>query len=219
MSINRIPIFEGLEDAHAEKIESISQIRSFHKDEVIFSEGDPANGFYIVETGKVKIFKLSFDGKEQILHIYGPGNPFGEVPVFEGKSFPAYATAIQNSRLIFLERNRFVQVLSQTPSLAMSMLGMLSKKLREFTVQIENLSLKEVPARLASYILTLSAEQENEDKVALPLSKAQLANLIGTTPETLSRMLKKLSDEGYISVEARNISILDKEGLSDYSEG
>ena len=186
---------------------------------MIFSEGDPANGFYIVETGKVKIFKLSFDGKEQILHIYGPGNPFGEVPVFEGKNFPAYATAIQKSRLIFLERDRFVQVLSQTPSLAMSMLGALSGKLREFTVQIENLSLKEVPARLASYILTLSAEQKNEEKVRLPLSKNQLANLIGTTPETLSRMLKKLSDEGYISVQARDISILDAEGLSDYSEG
>ncbi|MCF8045208.1 MAG: Crp/Fnr family transcriptional regulator [Desulfarculaceae bacterium] len=185
---------------------------------MIFSEGDPANGFYIVETGKVKIFKLSFEGKEQILHIYGPGNPFGEVPVFEGKSFPAYATAIKDSNLIFLERDRFVKVLSQTPSLAMTMLGMLSRKLREFTVQIENLSLKEVPARLASYILTLSEEQENGGKVTLPLSKAQLANLIGTTPETLSRMLKKLSDEGFISVQAREISILDAEGLSDYSE-
>lgn len=183
---------------------------------MIFCEGDPANGFYILETGKVKIFKLSFEGKEQILHIYGPGIPFGEVPVFEGRNFPAYATAIQNSRLIFLERDRFVKVLSQTPSLAMTMLGMLSRRLREFTVQIENLSLKEVPARLASYILTLSAEQENEEKVTLPLSKNQLANLIGTTPETLSRMLKKLSDEGYISVQAREISIFDVEGLSEY---
>ncbi|MFO7752770.1 MAG: Crp/Fnr family transcriptional regulator [Desulfobacteraceae bacterium] len=215
--INRIPLFEGLDQDHVSRIESIAQIRTFKKDELIFSENDPADGFYIVEKGRVKIFKLSFDGKEQILHIYGPGNPFGEVPVFEGRSFPAFALAIQDSTLLFFPRKLFVQVLSDTPSLAMTMLGLLSRKLREFTVQIENLSLKEVPARLGSYILTLSVEQDNPDKVTLPLSKVQLANLIGTTPETLSRMFKKLSEEGYIRVESSNISILDPEGLSDLS--
>lgn len=191
---------------------------------MIFHEGDPARGFYIVETGKVKIFKLSLEGKEQILHIYGPGKPFGEVPVFEGTAFPASALAMARSTIIFIPRDKFVQLISDTPALAMNMLGMLSMRLREFTIQIENLSLKEVPARLASYFLTLSREKERKktrkpvNGIELPISKAQLANLIGTTPETVSRMLKKMADTRLITVSGRVITIDDPEGMADLAE-
>ena len=185
---------------------------------MIFQEGDNGNGIYIVETGKIKVFKLSLDGKEQILHIYGPGHTFGEVPVFQGKSFPASAMTLEPSGIIFLPRDRFVALITTTPALGMNMLADLSRRLRAFTVQIEALSLKEVPARLAAYFLTLSKEQKNKKKVRLPISKAQLSNLIGTTPETVSRMLKKMSDAGLIQVQTRTIEILDAEGLNELSE-
>jgi CRP/FNR family transcriptional regulator len=94
----------------------------------------------------------------------------------------------------------------------------LSKRLRDFTIQIENLSLKEVPARLAAYILTLSKEQQNEKQVTLPISKAQLANLIGTTPETVSRILKKMMSSSYIEVQTKTILINDLEALLELSE-
>ncbi len=171
-----------------------------------------------MQTGKIKVFKLSFEGKEQILHIYGPGHTFGEVPVFEGKSFPASSMALEASGILFLPRNRFVELITQAPALAMNMLADLSKRLRAFTVQIENLSLKEVPARLAAYILTLSREQNNQTRVTLPISKAQLSNLIGTTPETISRVLKKMSDLDLIRVRAKEILLKDLEGLSDLAE-
>ena len=190
----------------------------FEKGRLIFNEGEPGNGFYIVETGKVKIFKLSFEGKEQILHIYGPGKAFGEVPVFEGNNFPATAMAMAKSEIIFIPRDKFVTLIAETPGLAMNMLGMLSMRLREFTIQIENLSLKEVPARLASYILTLSKEHGKAEKVVLPISKAQLANLIGTTPETVSRVLKKMTDRALISVNTKVITIQDYDGLVDLSD-
>ncbi len=180
---------------------------------MIFNEGDPGSGFYIVEQGRIKVFKLSIDGKEQILHIYGRGRPFGEVPVFEGKSFPASAMAIKESTLLYMPRDKFVAVLSETPALAMNMLGVLSKRLREFTIQIENLALKEVPARIASYLVTLMREQSNNNEVLLPVSKVQLASLIGTTPETLSRIFKKMSEENLIGVAAGRISIKDYDGL------
>ncbi|MCP4021702.1 MAG: Crp/Fnr family transcriptional regulator [Desulfobacteraceae bacterium] len=189
----------------------------FDKSRMIFTEGDKADGFYIVEKGKVKVFKLSLDGKEQILHIYGPGNTFGEVPVFEGKHFPASAMAIEKSTIIFLERKKFVSVLTETPQLGMNMLADLSRRLREFTIQIENLSLKEVPARLAAYILTLAREQHNEKQVTLPISKVQLANLIGTTPETISRILKKMAASSLIKSKAKTIIIQDMEGLLELS--
>lgn len=195
---------------------------------MIFHEGDAASGFYIVETGKVKIYKLSLEGREQILHIYGPGKPFGEVPVFEGTQFPASALAMVKSRIIFIPRDKFVRLISDTPALGMNMLGMLSMRLREFTIQIENLSLKEVPARLASYFLTLSMENDpsggppenhnRSSRIELPISKAQLANLIGTTPETVSRMLKKMADSHLITVDGRWITINEPDGLADLSE-
>lgn len=169
------------------------------------------------------MFKLSFEGKEQILHIYGPGHTFGEVPVFEGKSFPASSMALTAAKIIFLPRKDFVELISDSPALAMGMLADLSKRLRAFTVQIENLSLKEVPARLAAYILTLAREGSPSPdhlpgKVTLPISKAQLANLIGTTPETVSRIFKKMGDAELITVETKDILIHDLDGLTELSD-
>jgi CRP-like cAMP-binding protein len=172
----------------------------------------------MVEKGKIKVFKLSYEGKEQILHIYGPGHSFGEVPVYEGKNFPASSMALEKSEIIFLPRDKFVDIITQTPGLGMNLLADLSRRLREFTIQIENLSLKEVPARLAAYVLTLSKEQKNEKKVVLPISKAQLSNLIGTTPETVSRVLKKMMDSSYIKDETKTILIEDYEGLLELSD-
>jgi CRP-like cAMP-binding protein len=218
-----------------EKIQAIALELRFTKGRLIFQEGDKGDGFYIVNTGKIKVFKLSFEGKEQILHIYGPGHTFGEVPVFEGKNFPASSMAIEDSSILFLPRDKFVNLITTTPALAMKMLADLSKRLRDFTVQIETLSLKEVPARLAAYLLTLASEQGleqgleqkpkqglnnkgNELKVTLPISKAQLANLLGTTPETISRIFKKMADAELIQVQTKDIFIRDLEGLSELSE-
>ena len=201
-----------------DKIQDIAQKTTFKKSQLIFQEGDRADGLYMVATGKIKVFKLSAEGKEQILHIYGPGHTFGEVPVFEGKHFPATSMALEKSEIIFLPRNRFVELIATTPALSMNMLADLSRRLREFTIQVENLSLKEVPARLAAYVITLAEEQKTEDGVELPISKAQLANLIGTTPETISRMLKKMGSKALIRTQGKNIQILDMDRLCELSE-
>ncbi len=126
--------------------------------------------------------------------------------------------AIEDSSILFLPRDKFVNLITTTPALSMNMLADLSKRLRAFTIQIENLSLKEVPARLAAYILTLAAEQKNDKKVTLPISKTQLSNLIGTTPETISRIFKKMADAQLIDVKTKNIFISDMEGLSELSD-
>ncbi|WP_084066689.1 Crp/Fnr family transcriptional regulator [Desulfocicer vacuolatum] len=217
--IRTIPLFSGLNKEDFEGITAIAQRKKYKKGELIFNEGDEGNGFYIVETGKVKIFKLSFGGKEQILHIYGPGKPFGEVPVFTGKNFPATAQAVVGSTLIFFPRKDFIARITENPSLALNMLAVLSKRLREFTVMVENLALKEVPARLASYLGVLTKEQNNLSVVTLPVSKNQLAGLLGTTPETLSRIFSKMSGQGLIGVDRGIISILDAQGVADMAEG
>lgn len=216
--LKTIPLFSGLYDEHLKKIAAIATTLNFDKGEMIFHEGDKGDGFYMVEKGTIKVFKMSFEGKEQILHIYGPGHTFGEVPVFEGKNFPASAMALEKAVIIFLPREKFVTLITSTPGLGMNLLADLSRRLREFTVQIENLSLKEVPSRLSAYFLTLSREQKNQKKVMLPISKAQLSNLIGTTPETVSRVLKKMMESSLIEVQAKTIVIKDIEGLQDLSE-
>lgn len=217
--LRTIPLFSGLNEKELMDITSIFQRKAYKKGELIFNEGDAGDGFYIVESGKVKIFKLSFGGKEQILHIYGPGKPFGEVPVFTGKNFPATAQAVVASTLFFFPRKDFIARITENPSLALNMLAVLSMRLRNFTVMVENLALKEVPARLASYLGVLTKEQNNVSVVTLPMSKNQLAGLLGTTPETLSRIFNKMSGDGLINVDRGIISILDAEELADMAEG
>jgi CRP/FNR family transcriptional regulator len=211
-------LFKGLPENELEKIEQVAVERHFKRGETIFSEGDEGSGFYIVAEGQVKIYKVSMDGKEQILHIFGPGEPFGEVPVFAGQQFPANAQAIAESHLLFFPRSAFVDLVTHNPSLAMNMLAVLSMRLRQFTVQVENLSLKEVPGRLAAYLIYLSEEQKNKDSVTLSISKGQLASLLGTIPETLSRIFAKMAGQNLIEVKDRHIEFRDRGGLEALAE-
>ena len=213
--IAAIPIFNGLPEDQIAAIKQIAVEKHINKGEIIFSEGEAGNGFFVIAEGRVKIFKVSAEGKEQILHIFGPGEPFGEVPVFAGQRFPAHAQALDKTRALFLPRAAIVDLVASNPSLALNMLAVMSKKLRQFAVQIENLSLKEMPARLASYLIYLAEEQGTEDVVNLSISKGQLASILGTIPETLSRIFAKLSGQDLIRVEGKKITLLDRQGVED----
>mgnify|MGYP002396593773 CR=1 FL=1 len=147
---------------------------------------------------------------------HGAGRP--ELLAVGGDVFPASAEAVKQSRVLFFPRDRFISLITEDPTLALNMLAVLSKSLRQFTVQIENLSLKEVPGRLAGYLLLLSEEQQNRVEVKLHISKGHLASFLGTIPETLSRILKKMSEQDLIQVNGRNISITDYEGLEILAE-
>jgi CRP/FNR family transcriptional regulator, dissimilatory nitrate respiration regulator len=208
-------LFQGLDLNERAAVAQLIHKKTYARGESIFFEDDDADGFYLVGAGQVKVFKMNPMGKEHILHIFGPGEPVGEVPVFSNQPFPASAEAIVESSLYFFPRKEFVALIEKNPSIALNMLAVLSKRLRQFAAQIENLSLKEVPARLAGYLLYTADEQEQGDVVKLPVSKGQLASLLGTIPETLSRIFAKLSEEGLIQVEGRQITILDREGLQD----
>jgi len=206
-------LFKGLPQEQIDIILDMTIEKQFVRGETIFFEGDEAKGFYIVTGGQVKVFKMNPLGKEHILHIFGAGEPIGEVPVFHNQPFPASAEALVKSRLIYFPRKDFVNLIEKHPSVSLNMLALLSMRLRQFASQIENLSLKEVPARLANYLIYVSEEQDNTDTIQLSVSKGQLASLLGTIPETLSRIFAKMSDEGLIRVEGRTITILNRAGL------
>jgi len=216
--IAAIPIFNGLPEDQISAIKQIAVEKTVNKGEILFSEGDEGKGFFVIAEGRLKVFKVSPEGKEQILHILGPGQPFGEVSVFAGQRFPANAQALDKARVIFLPRAAIVTLIAANPSLALNMLAVMSKKLRQFAVQIENLSLKEMPARLASYLIFLAEKQDAVDKVTLNISKGQLASILGTIPETLSRIFAKLAGQNLIRVEGKKITLLDRSGLEDLAD-
>lgn len=213
-----IPSFNGLSENQIEKIKQIIVHRHFNKGESIFFEGDHGDGFYVLVCGLVKIFKVSSEGKEHIMRILGAGEPFGQVAVYAGRSFPASAQAIAKSHLLFFPRTAFIELITKNPSLALSMLSVLSMRLREFTVHVENLALKEVPGRLAAYLLYLADEQENEKLVNLNVSKVQISSLLGTTPETLSRILTRLAGKGLIEIKRHEIKMLNHKGLEELAK-
>ena len=218
--IAAIPLFQGLSRGEYEDLAMIVVDQVIRKGQTIFEEGEEGSGFYVVLSGRVKIFKLSLDGKEQILHILTTGEPFGEVPVFAGEKFPAHAQAMEDSRVFFFPRPAFVDLVKKNPSLALNMLAVLSRRLRKFSSLIEDLSLKEVPGRLAAYLLYLAEGKKGKSEVILEISKNQLASLLGTIPETLSRILAKLTREGFIKPNGpRQIQLLDRKGLEELASG
>jgi CRP/FNR family transcriptional regulator, dissimilatory nitrate respiration regulator len=212
-------LFKGLPEKQLKELSGIALGHAYKKGQTIFSDGEEASGFYLLRSGRIKIFKLSFEGKEQILHIIGPGEPFGEVPVFAGERFPAYAEVMEESETIFFPKASFTELIKKDPMIAMNMLAILSRRLKQFTQLVESLSLKEVPQRLATYLLYLSEEQGGESNIDLNIAKGQLANILGTIPETLSRILSKMVNQDLIRVLGRTIKLVDKEGLEELASG
>jgi CRP/FNR family transcriptional regulator len=215
--IAAVPLFNGLPPDQLEAIKNIAIEKKISKGEMVVSEGDEGKGFFVIAEGRIKVFKVSAEGKEQILHIFEPGQPFGEVPVFAGQKFPANAQAIDKAKLWFFPRAAIVNLITANPSLALNMLSEMSRKLRLFAMQIENLSLKEMPERLASYLIHL-ADEQGQEEVTLKISKGQLASILGTIPETLSRIFAKLSATNLIRVEGKKITLRDREGLENLAE-
>lgn len=217
-SMRAIPLFQGLSSSAREALTGIVRHRRFQKGGVIFSEGESGHGFFVVTEGRVKIFKLSADGKEQILHIFGAGEPFGEVPVFTGRHFPAHAMALDAAETLYFPRDDFINLISSHPDVALNMMAVLSRRLHTFTDLIENLSLKEVPGRLAAFLL-YQCSPDAGNMIRLDISKAQLASILGTIPETLSRIMARMAQAGLIQLHGkREIEIVDRRLLKDLAQ-
>jgi CRP/FNR family transcriptional regulator len=214
-----IPLFQGLSEDAVAMLAGILREKSFSRGENIFSEGDASTGFYILVKGRVKVYKLSQEGKEQILHIVGSRELLGAVSAFSGSPYPAYADAMEKSAAFFFPRAEFMALIQREPAVVMNMMANLSMRLQHFTRMIEDLSLKEVPGRLAAYLLYMCDQSGCTGAVTIDIAKGQLASLLGTIPETLSRILRKLSERGIISVKGRTIVIKNRNALKEIIKG
>ena len=221
--LKQCPLFAGLKEEDLKRIRGIALFKQVGKKEVLFSDGEEAKGFYVILSGKVKLYKISPEGKEQILHVVSAPDAFAEAALFLEGSYPAFAESLNDCRLLFFPKRVFIQFIERNPQLSINMIVSLSDFLRKFTSLIEELSLKEVSSRVAKYLIDLSLKLAKDGKhpteVYLDLSKTQLASKLGTISETFSRTLSKMKAKGVIDVRKNKILILKQELLEEMASG
>jgi len=221
--LKRCPLFAGLKEEELKRVRAIASLKRIEKKEVLFSDGEEARGFYVILSGRVKLFKISPEGKEQILHIVSAPDAFAEAALFLEGTYPAFAEAMTDCQLLFFPKRDFIHLIEKNPQLSINMIVTLSHFLKRFASLIEELSLKEVSSRIAKYIVDLSMKSSKEGKspkeVELDLSKTQLALKLGTISETLSRTLAKMRAKKIIEVKKNKIIILDRESLEELASG
>jgi CRP/FNR family transcriptional regulator len=222
-ALKNCPLFAGLELEELKKLRAIAITKQAKKKQILFSDGQETNGFYVVLSGKVKIFKVSPEGKEQILHIVTAPDTFAEAALFLGGTYPAFAEALSDCQLLFFPKRSFIQLIEKNPQLSINMIVTLSHYLKRFAMLIEELSLKEVSSRIAKYLLDLSLKLSKDGKgaqeVELDLSKTQLAFRLGTISETLSRTLGKMKAKKIVDVKKNRILILNRKALEELASG
>ncbi len=221
--LRRNYLFSGVPEGDLEVLAQMAVSKPFARQSTIFWEGRAAQGFYLLTRGYVKLVKSSPDGKEYILRLVGPGETFAEAAVFGDAPYPASAMTLEDCQTLFFPKAPFLRHLAASPNLARNMLATLSRLNLHLTRQLEDLSLKEVSARLARYILERCQEGHGRIEKALsfelPTTKTHLAAYLGTISETLSRTLSRLKSEGVIEMDKSRITIIDPDGLHKIAQG
>ncbi|MDQ2844333.1 MAG: Crp/Fnr family transcriptional regulator [Acidobacteriota bacterium] len=192
--------------------------RLFSSGQLLFSEGDPCNGLHIIASGKVRIFKTSVNGREQVLAVNVPGESVAELPVFDGGPFPASGVAIEDSEIAFISRRDFQAYCMEHPEVALKVLVVVGSRLRRLVGIIEELSFTTIRQRLIAALVKLAqsdgTKTERGIEFLLPASHQELASQLGTVRELISRNLMRLHAEGLLDVDARQIVVKDLQGLS-----
>jgi CRP-like cAMP-binding protein len=209
-SLKHTLLFSGLDKKARESIARLAIDRKVPAGQIVVRDGDPADGFYVILDGKVKVYKLAPDGRQQILHVFGPGQAFAEAAMFAGETFPAFAETLAESRLAFFPRDRFLKGLGENPALAFGLIASLSRLCRQLTSLVEQIALTDVAGRLARYLTDLARRKgvplEKGRSVRLDIPKGELARQLGTAPETLSRGLARLAAADLIAVDGKVIT-------------
>jgi CRP-like cAMP-binding protein len=216
-TLTKVPIFSGLTESELAFLAQRAVSRRYAAGELVFAEGDPCSGMYVVESGQIRIFKSSAGGREQVLSIDGPGSSVAELPVFDGGNYPASVAAVENATLLFVSKQDFQALCLAHPQVALKVLRVVGARLRKLVGIIEELSFTTVRHRLASFLLRLAqkegARTEEGIEVTLPASQQDVASQIGTVRELVSRNLSRFQSAGLVRVEGRSVVIRDLTAL------
>jgi CRP/FNR family transcriptional regulator, cyclic AMP receptor protein len=218
-TLAKVSIFASLTEGELEFIAKRTVPRRYSAGELVFSEGEPCMGLYVVESGHVRIFKSSPDGREQVLTIDGPGSSIAELPVFDGGVYPASAIAIEDATLLFVGKQDFQALCLAHPQVGLKVLRVVGARLRRLVGIIEELSFSTVRHRLASYLFRLAQKSGKRTAeglvVSLPVTNQELAAQIGTVRELVSRNLSRLQAEGLLKVDGREVILRNLKALEE----
>ena len=216
-TLAKVPIFSGLTETELGFLAQRAVPRQYAPGEVVFAEGQPCAGLYVVERGHIRIFKTSPGGREQVLTIDGPGSSVAEVPVFDGGNYPASGAAVDSALLLFVSKQDFQALCLAHPQVTLKVLRIVGARLRRLVEIIEELSFTTVRHRLASFLVRLARQEGKRTpagiEILLPASHQELAAQIGTVRELVSRNLSRFQAEGLLIVEGRNVIVRDLKAL------
>jgi CRP/FNR family cyclic AMP-dependent transcriptional regulator len=210
--LKRVPLFNDLSEAELARFAEVTREREYPRNSVILFEDDPGDALYIVSTGQVKVVLIGEDGREVILSVLGDGDFFGEMSLIDDEPRSAHVIAMKDSHLLVLRRDDFQQQLQQHPSVALKLLRILVQRLRRADEKIGSLVLLDVNGRVAQLLLDL-AEESGGPRITRKLTHHTIAQMIGSSRETVSRAMRELVERGLIAVSRREITILDHDAL------
>ena len=199
--LQKVPLFSQLAPVELERVAEITRERSYPRNSVILFEDDPGDALYVVATGQVKVVLIGEDGREVILSVLGEGDFFGEMSLIDEEPRSAHVIAMEDSNLLVIRREDFQAILQQSPGIAMGLLRELSRRLRR------------VDEKVGSLVLLDLADEAGSDKITRRLTHHTIAQMIGSSRETVSRTMRELVDKGYIEISRREILIRDRAAL------
>ena len=220
-TIRKVSLFKDLSDAEFKELEPYLATVGFKRKETIFSEGEPPEWFYIVLSGKVKVTKLSHDGKEIILEVISPTDIFGGVAVIKGFPYPANAVAMENSEVLRISRKNLMRLVDRFPNLMYCMAMQLGDRMKSSYDSLKNIALERVEARIAALLLKLAGKIGvaigEGTMIDMRLTKQDVADMVGTTVETSIRTFSKFKKQGLVTEVDGKIVIKDKDSLAAFS--
>jgi CRP/FNR family cyclic AMP-dependent transcriptional regulator len=214
----KAPLLADLSPNELQLLAARTVRKLFAAGELLFSEGEPCNGLHIIARGKIRIFKTSVNGREQVLALNGPGDTVAELPVFDGGAYPASASAVDDTEIAFISRRDFHAYCLEHPEVALKVLAQVGARLRRLVGIIEELSFTTIRQRLIAALVKLAQSEgkktERGIEFMLPATHQELASQLGTVRELISRNLMRLQAEGLLEVDARHIVVRDMKGLA-----
>jgi CRP/FNR family transcriptional regulator, cyclic AMP receptor protein len=211
--LGKVPLFSGLDPNEIQLIAGRVVPRKYSSGQVVFNEGEPCTGLYVVASGHVRIFKTSVNGREQVLSVDGTGSSVAELPVFDGGNYPASVAAVDETLLLFVSKQDFQELCLTHPQVALKVLRVVGARLRRLVGIIEELSFTTVKHRLAALLLRMARKEGTQSgntiAFTLPDNNQEIASQIGTVRELVSRNLSRMQAEGVIDIDDRKVTILD----------
>lgn len=209
-------MFSELQPTQIQQLVNGTRLVEMSRGTILFNRGDRANGFYLLLEGQVKLGVISPQGDEKVIGLIQPGQSFGEAVLFLERSFPIHAQATMDTKVLLIAREAIFDILDNDVTVVRRMLAGISARNRQLVNDIESISLQNSTQRLIGYLLQISTESPNPERVQLPANKLTIASMLNITPETLSRVMLRLQNAGLIEVNGKEIVITNVAGLRSF---